>query len=135
MLDFFRLTSGNIQQWTHHVKETHNKTLKSVLDYVLGTPSLCYAISDIKHIFHEYDISDHASTYFSLDFLPQSQGPGVFRAHPSLLKNKDYKNLIHNVILYTMIEDIEDKQCSEYAQWMRILASKEHHEQKIIYLN
>ena len=69
------------------MKETHNKTLKSMLHYVLGTPSLCYAISDIKHVFHEYDISDHAGTYFSIDFLPQSKGPGVFRAHPSLLKN------------------------------------------------
>ena len=50
-------------------------------------------------------------------------------------KNKDYKNLIQNVILYTMIEDIEDKQCSDYAEWISILAAKEHHEQKIIYLN
>ena len=101
----------------------------------MGSPSSCYAISYINHIFHEYDITDHASTYFSLDFLPQSQGPGVFRADPSLLKNKDYKNLIQNVILYTMIEDIEDKQCSDYAEWISILAAKEHHEQKIIFLN
>ena len=134
MLDYFRLTNGNIQQWTYRVKETHNKTLKSRLNYVLGTPSLCYAISDIKHIFHEYDISDHDSTYFSLDFLPQSQGLGVFRAHPSLFKNQDYKNLIHNVIMYTIIEDIEDKLCSDYAEWIGILAAKEQFEQKIIYL-
>ena len=25
MLDYFRLTNGNIQQWTYRVKETHNK--------------------------------------------------------------------------------------------------------------
>ena len=87
MLDYFRLTNGNIQQWTYRVKESHDKTLKSRLDYVLGTPSLCYVISDIKHVFHKYDISDHASTYFSIVFLPQSNGPGVLRAHPSLLKN------------------------------------------------
>ena len=135
MLDFFRLTNGNIQQWTYRVKETHNKTLKSRLDYVLGSPSLCYAISDINHIFHEFDISDHASTYFSIDFLPQSQGPGVFRAHPSLLKNKEYKNLIQNIIIYTMVEDIDDKQCSDYAEWIGILAVKEHLEQEISYLN
>ena len=56
MLDFFRLTNGNIQQWSYRVKETNNKTLKSRLDYVMGSPSLCYAISDINHIFHEFDI-------------------------------------------------------------------------------
>ena len=78
MLDYFRLTNGYIQQWTYRVKETHDKTLKSRLDYVLGTPFLWYAISDIKHIFHEYEISDHDSTYFSMDFLSQIQGPGVF---------------------------------------------------------
>ena len=135
MLDFFRLTNGNIQQWSYRVKETHNNTLKSRLDYVIGSPSLCYAISDINHIFHEFDISDHASTYFSIDFLPQSQGPGVFRAHPSLLKNKEYKNLIQNLIIYTMVEDIEDKQCPEYAEWIGILAIKEHLEHEISYLN
>ena len=99
MLDYFRLINGNIQWWTCRVKESHDKTLKSRLDYVLDTPSLCYSISDVKHIFHEFDITDHASTYFSIDFLPQNKGPGVFRAHPSLLNNKDYKAHIYNIIL------------------------------------
>merc|ERR1711867_192257 len=60
---------------------------------------------------------------------------GGFRAHPSLLKNKEYKNLIQNVIIHTMVEDIEDKQCSDYAEWIGILADKEHLEQEISYLN
>ena len=59
--------------------------------------------------FHEYEISDHASTYFSMDFLPQSQGLGVFRAHPSLLKNQDFKNHINNVIIHTILDEIENK--------------------------
>ena len=50
-----------------------------------------------EHIFHEYDISDHASTYFSLDFLPQSQGPGVFRAHPSLLNKYEDHTKMRNL--------------------------------------
>ena len=100
----------------------------------MGTPSLCYAISDIKHVFHEYEISDHASTYFSINFLPQSNGPRVFRAHPSLLKNKNYKDHIYNVIFHTILEDIEDKSCSDYAEWISILKAKEDLEQKKQYL-
>ena len=134
MPDYFGLTNGNILQWTYQVKESHDKTLKSRLDYVVWSLSLCYAISDIKHVFHEYEISDHASTYFSIDFLPQSNGPGVFRAHPSLLKNKNYKDHIYNVIIYTLLEDMEDKSCSDYAEWISILEAKEELEQKNKYL-
>ena len=50
-------------------KETHDKTLKGRIDYVLGTPSLASAISDVKHIFQEYELTDHATSYFTVDFL------------------------------------------------------------------
>ena len=46
MLDFFRFTNGNEQIWTYKVKEKNDQTLKSRIDYVLGTPSLANAISD-----------------------------------------------------------------------------------------
>ena len=52
MIYFYRFTNGNEQIWTYMVKETHDKTLKARIDYVLGTPSLSSAISDIGHIFH-----------------------------------------------------------------------------------
>ena len=51
ILDFYRFTNGNEQIWTYKVKENHDQTLKSRIDYVLGTPSLSNAISDVKHIF------------------------------------------------------------------------------------
>ena len=86
----------------------------------------------MKHIFHEFDITDHASTYFSIDFLPQNKGPGVFRAHPSLLNNKDYKAHIYNVILHTLLDDIKDKTISDCVEWMSILQAKEELEQKNI---
>ena len=53
MIDFYRFTNGKEQIWTYRCKETHDKTLKGRIDYVLGTPSLASAISDVKHIFHE----------------------------------------------------------------------------------
>ena len=70
MLDFFRFTNGNEQIWTYKVKEKNDQTLKNRIDYVLGTPSLANAISDVKHIFHEYELTDHATSFFSIDFIP-----------------------------------------------------------------
>ena len=98
IIDFYKFANGNKQVWTYRVKETHNKTLKGRADYVLGTPSLASGISDVKHIFHEYELTDHATTYFTINFLPTEKGPGVFRAHPSLLKPYNYKCLIDNTI-------------------------------------
>ena len=82
MIDFYRFTNGKEQIWTYRVKESHDPTLKGRIDYVLCTPSLSNAISDVKHIFHEYELTDHATSYFSIDFTPANKGPGVFRAHP-----------------------------------------------------
>ena len=36
--------------------------------------------------------------------------------------------------MYILIDDIEDKFCSDYAKWIGILAAKEQFVQKIIYL-
>ena len=63
---------------------------------------------------------------FQLTSCRNLRAQGVFRAHPSLLKNKEYRNLIQNLITYTMVEDMEDKQCPDYAEWIGILAIKEH---------
>ena len=46
---------------------------------MLGTPSLSNAISDVKHIFHEYELTDHASSNFSIDFAPTNKGSGVIQ--------------------------------------------------------
>ena len=48
--------------------------LKGRIDYVLGTPSLPSAMSDVSHIFHDCELTDHATTIFSIDFLPADKG-------------------------------------------------------------
>ena len=55
MIDFYRFTNGSDQIWTYRCKETHDQTLKVRIDYGLGTPSLASTMSDVKHIFHEYE--------------------------------------------------------------------------------
>ena len=112
MIDFYRFTNGNEQMWTYRVKESLDQTLKGRIDYVFGTPSLSNAISDVKHIFDEYELTDHATSYFSIDFSPTNKGPGVFRAHPAVLKNPDNKCFIDNTIRYTILNDLKIKKVS-----------------------
>ena len=100
------------------------KYFKKSFRLCLGTPSLSYAISDIKHVLHEYNLTDHATSYFTIDFAPNNKGPGVFRAHPSLLKNNDYKNLIDNSIMRTLLEDLKDKNGQFFIQNMAKLQKK-----------
>ena len=51
MFDLYKFTNGKEQIRNYRVKETHDKTLKGRIDYVLGTPSLTSAIPDVSHIF------------------------------------------------------------------------------------
>ena len=71
LLIFYRFTNGNDRIWTYRCKDTHDKTLKGRIDYVLGSPSLASAIYYVKHIFHEYELTDHATSYFTIDFKKQ----------------------------------------------------------------
>ena len=59
-------------------------------------------------------MTDHATSFFSIDFVPANKGPGVFRAHPALLKNKDYNCLIENSIRFTIIDDLKNKESAFY---------------------
>ena len=84
MLDVCRYTNGNEHIWTYRDKETQDWTIKGRIDYVLGTPSLASAITNVKHIFHEYDLTHHTTSYFTKYFAPTNKGSDVFRAHPAL---------------------------------------------------
>ena len=109
IIHFYRFTNGSDQIWTYRCKERHDQTLKGRIDYVLGTPSLASATSVVKHIFHEYELTDQATSYFTIDFLRTEAGPGVFRAHPSLLRHYSYKSLIDNTIKFQLLSDISNK--------------------------
>ena len=79
-----------------------------------GMPSLASAISDVSHIFHEYELNDDATTFFALDFLPADKGPVVFRALTSLLKHPNFKCLIDNTIKYMLLSDLSNRSCEFY---------------------
>ena len=60
--------------------------------------------------------------------------PRCFRAHPSLLQNKEYITLINNLILQTILDDIKDQNDPNVINWRNILLDKEAFEQKRKYL-
>ena len=83
---------------------------KARLDYVMATPTLLANINNFRHFFHGFDISDHSSSIFSVDFEKADRGKGTFRAHPSILKHPNYTTLIHNVIKFGILDGLEDKE-------------------------
>ena len=66
---------------------TKNFKIKGRIDHLLITPSLMPFISEARYIFHEHDISDHASLLFTIDIKKADDGPGFFRANPVLLNH------------------------------------------------
>ena len=76
----------------------------------MATPTLLANINNFRHFFHGFDISDHSSSIFSVDFEKADRGKGTFRAHPSILKHPNYTTLIHNVIKFGILDGVEDKE-------------------------
>ena len=75
-------------------------------------------ISEVIYVFHEYELTDHARLLFTLDIKKAEKGSGIFRANPSLLNHPKYKTLIYNVIRFTVIDAIKDKESLLYCQIM-----------------
>ena len=46
------------------------------------------------------------------------KGRGIFKANPSSVNQPNYKTLINNVIIFTIIDAIKDKESSNYSQIM-----------------
>ena len=57
------------------------------IDNLLVTPKLMPYISEARYVFHEHELTDHASLIFTLDIKNAEMGKGLFRAKPALLKH------------------------------------------------
>ena len=57
----------------------------------MATPAIIPFMSDLATKTLGYEISDQNLNSYNLDFENVEKGPGLFRAHPSLLKNSNYK--------------------------------------------
>ena len=95
---------------------TKNYKQKGRIDHLLATPKLSPFISEARYVFHEHELTDHASLIFTLDIEKAERGPGVFRAHPALLKHPNYKTLINNVIRFSVIDVIANKESQVYKE-------------------
>ena len=91
---------------------------KGKIDHLLVTPKLMPFVSKGRYLFHEHEISDHTSLLFTLDIEKVDKGPGIFRVNPSLLNHSNYKTVINNIIRFTVIDAIKDKESPIYSQIM-----------------
>ena len=73
----------------------------------MATPAIIPFMSDLATKTLGYEISDHNLISFNLDFENVEKGPGLFRAHPSLLKNSNYKKSMIFNIRKTILEGIK----------------------------
>ena len=55
------------------------------INYVLDSPSLASTIDDVKQIFHDYDLTDRATSFFK----STNTGLAVIRAQVALFKYHD----------------------------------------------
>lgn len=69
------------------------------MNYVLDSPSLASTIDDVKHIFHDYDLTDRTTS----NFKSTNTGLAVIRAQVALFKYHDNQYLINNTIKITII--------------------------------
>ena len=91
---------------------------KGRIDHLLVTPKLMPFITEARYVFHEHVLKDRASLLFTLNIKKPEKGPGIFSANPSLLNHPNYKKFINNVIRFTVIDAIKDKESLLYCQIM-----------------
>ena len=88
---------------------TKNQLKKARLDYAFASPPLMEHIVDIDHHYIDEELTDHSATIIQLDITKYTRGPGIFKAHPLIEQNSDYRTLINNTIRATLLKNIRDK--------------------------
>ena len=91
-------------------------------------------ITGFSHNIHPFEISDHASLSFTIDFEQAPQGIGTFKAHPLILKHTSYKTLIHNVLRHAIIDGLSDKTSDFYNECITNLINKSSIQEEIVTL-
>ena len=118
----------------NYAVRTKNVKQKGRIDHLLATPSLMLFISESRYIFHEYEITDHACLIFTIDIEKAEKGLGVFRANPALLKHPNYKTLINNVIRFSVIDVIKNKDSTLYKEILENFNNKIAKQEEIVNL-
>ena len=73
LIDTFKLHNPDINIYTWRPKDSQKG---SRLDITIATPAILPFIANFSHRNHGYDVSDHSSTAFTLDFERSEKAPG-----------------------------------------------------------
>ena len=131
LIDVFRTFEPEESIFTYRTKDGSRQ---SRLDYVLATPGLIPNITTFSHRYYGYDHSDHSASIFQVDFEKAERGPGVFRAHPSLLKYPSYKTQMMAAIRSKILENLQDKTSEVYTKNIKLSQEKEDLEKRLTYI-
>ena len=93
---------------TCYTFRTKNQLKKARLDYAFVSPPLLEHIVEIDHHYIDEELTDHSATIIQLYITKYTRGPGIFRAHPLIEQNLDYRTLINNTIRATILHNIKD---------------------------
>ena len=95
---FFDVFRTRFPETKSYTWRTNDGKKRARLDVALASPSLYPHIKEIRHKFHTFEATDHATILMILDFDKAEGGPGIFRCKPSLHTNPEYQTLVRDEI-------------------------------------
>ena len=95
--------------WLHHFDlsytwEIHNSQKKSRIDLAFANQNLVSGVTEMRHIWNQSSLSDHAMISISVDFETIERGKGIFKCSLELHLDVNYQNIIHRTIKQHIID-------------------------------
>ena len=106
-VDSYRHLNPDSKSFTFRTKDNKKR---SRLDYGLISPSLAPYLTNVQHIAHHYDNTDHSTISLEIDITKSTQGKGIFRCPPNLHNDINYQILIRNTIKKAIFSALEKTQ-------------------------
>ena len=106
-IDSYRHIKPDTKSFTFRTRDNKKR---SRLDYALISPSLAPFMTNIEHIAHHFDNTDHSTISLEIDITNSIMGKGTFRCPPNIHKNIDYQILIRNTIKKAIFSSLEKTQ-------------------------
>jgi exonuclease III len=107
-VDSFRHYHPNKTKYTYRAFRKDKCDLRGRLDYGFISPSLLPYLKKVSHTAQNYDVTDHATYYISLDITESKRGKGIFRCSPTMHKDIEYQRLIRNTIRQSVYDSLKE---------------------------
>ena len=103
-IDSYRHFKPETTSFTFRTKDSKKR---SRLDYGFISPSLAPYLTNVEHIAHHYENTDHSTISLEIDITNSEIGKGVFRCPPNIHQNLNYQILMKNTIKKAIFSSLE----------------------------